>query len=207
MSKENRHQETFTDAWLNEALRLRAAAEPRPGLELRILARLAAERPAETPFYLRWMVGAAAASALLLLALAGWDHVRPKPAPAAPITAITRPHPAVVSPVANDYGRHTPIPKASTARKLWSPTRSYTRKTAAPPVAEPSAQALPKLERFPAESPATGQEKLLAEIVRRHNSANLVEYARDFRGLYDLRIEPNFIAPLSSETADVGPNR
>jgi len=67
--------------------------------------------------------------------------------------------------------------------------------------------AVPKLDKFPAESPATEQERLMAEIQRRQATAALAQYARDFRDVKDLIIENNSIPPLAPETADEKPNR
>jgi hypothetical protein len=67
--------------------------------------------------------------------------------------------------------------------------------------------ALPKLDRFPAEAPASEQERLMVEIQRRQYLASLAQYARDFRQTNDLIIEKNSIPPLSPETADENPNR
>ena len=67
--------------------------------------------------------------------------------------------------------------------------------------------ALPKQDKFPAEAPATEQERLMAEIQRRQAAASFAQYARDFREGKDLAIENNFIPPLAPETADDNPNR
>lgn len=65
----------------------------------------------------------------------------------------------------------------------------------------------PKLDRFPAETPATEQERLMIEMQRRQSTAALAQYARDFHVIKDLEIERISISPLFSETADAEPNR
>ena len=207
MEQENKKvMEPFSDEWLTQALRARSQAEARPGLEERILARLASEvdvRPQQASTW-RWMSALAVAFGLLLIVLIGREFlpVKPRSYPeqakrshptreAQPLSSVPE------APNAHVTKADRNVPKHS----LRAPAQSSSH----PVVAK--ANALPKLDKFPAETSASEQEKLMAEIQRRQFTAALAQYARDFREGKDLVIENNSIPPLSPETADEKPNR
>jgi hypothetical protein len=204
MEEESKNEkEPFHDEWLTRALNSRSQAEARPGLEGRILARLASEREVKSQRRWRWIPALAVAFALLLIVLIGREFLRVGPQTRSDQAKTMQPQPVrPISPVSD-------APKVQ-ASKALSPTtehssRAHTRNTASPAVAK--ANALPRLDKFPAEIQATEQEKLMAEIQRRQSTAALAQYARDFREAKDLVIENNSIPPLSPETADEKPNR
>ncbi|HKD00779.1 MAG TPA: hypothetical protein VKB77_00030 [Terriglobales bacterium] len=133
------------DRWLDEALSRYVDVEPRPGLESRMVARLAAEQPA--PRTISWWAlafGTAAFAGLVLL----W--LRPALQPVnTPDMRWTAQLPPVVLSL-----QHTTSPTAAAARSKQS--RSAT-------LAGRSKEA--KQERFPSPSPLTEQEKMLARFV------------------------------------------
>jgi len=204
MEEENKiNREPFNDEWLTQALRARSQVDARPGLEERILTRLATEQ--ESPPQHRWkpMPAFAIAFGILLIVLFGRQFLRVRPYPPDERTKIVQPqHVRPMSPVSE-------VPNVQASKALSSttehPSRPHTRNTASPIVAK--ANALPKQDKFPAEIQATEQEKLMAEIQHRQFTAALAQYARDFRQGNDLVIENNSIPPLSPETADEKPNR
>ena len=204
MEEESQNEkEPFSDEWLTLALRARSQAEARPGLEGRILARLASEHKVKSHRRWKWIPALAVASALLLITLAGREFLRVKSHGRNDQAKTVQPQP--VSPISPVYE----APKVQASKALRPTTehssRAHARNTASPVVAK--VNALPRLDKFPAEIQATEQERLMAEIQRRQSTAALAQYARDFREGKDLVIEKNSIPPLSPETADEKPNR
>ena len=203
MQKESKNKlEPFDDEWLTRALRARST-EARPGLEERILARLAREHESRSQRRWRWMPALAVAFGFLLIVLVGREFLRLRPHPRDERGKIV--YPQAVRP-------STPVhePPKIQANKTQSAattqlSRVATRNTAGRALARTNT--FPKLDKFPAETPATDQERLMAEIQRRQATATLVQYAHDFREARDLAIENNPIPPLSPETADEKPNR
>jgi len=158
----------FDEQRLNEALKRYGEAEPRPGLESRILRILAAERERSVGRGWHWRL-AAATLAFGIIAVVGFLLAR-KPDPprlnvvtGAPITnpgqgkAPARPsdHKTVVALRPNKQGksqRHVAVAKARTE---------------------------PRLEQFPSPIPLTEQEQMLARYVReRPQEAVMVARAR-----------------------------
>jgi len=134
------------DRWLDEGLSRYADAEPRPGLESRVLARLGAEQPA--PRTISWWAlafGTAALAGLLLLWLR--PALEPAPAPGMRWTAQLPPVPLSL--------QHTPSPTAA--------VRSERPRSVRVALARQSAEA--EQESFPSPSPLTEQEKMLARFV------------------------------------------
>jgi len=134
------------DQWLDEALSRYADVEPRPGLESRMLARLAAQQPA--PRTISWWAlafGMAALAGLLLLWLR--PALQPAPAPSTLWTAQLPPVPLSL--------QHTTSPTAA--------VRSERPRSVRVDLARQNAEA--KQERFPSPSPLTEQEKMLARFV------------------------------------------
>lgn len=207
MEEENKNaREPFNDEWLTQALHARSQAEPRMGLEERILARLATEveHQSQSAARWRWMPALAIALGLLLVILAGRQflHVRPHPQDERAKTT----QPEAVRP--QDFRSAAPGIQAGKAQSDSAKSllrRANTRNSTSPVVAK--VNRLPMLGKFPAEAPATQQEKLMAELQRRQFTASLAQYARDFREAKDLVIENNSIPPLSPETAEEKPNR
>jgi hypothetical protein len=206
MEEENRiKKELFDDEWLTRALHARSKTEARTGLEERILARLASEmkHQPQSASRWRWMPGLAVALGLMLVILVGraFLHVRPH----TQNERVKTTQPEAMQP--RDFASAAQRIQASKAQSDAAKNllrRANTRNSTSPVVAK--ADRLPRLDKFPAEAPATEQEKLMAELQRRQFTASLAQYARDFREVKDLVIENNSIPPLSPETADQRPN-
>lgn len=205
MEEENKNKfESFDDEWLTGALRARSQAAPRPGLEERILARLASEPASGPQRGWRWMPAALAlALGLLLIVLAGWEFLSVRSA--SHQEQAKRGQPVLVqpgNPVVGNPKIHAGQASSNTAKHF---ARASTRNSTGPVIAK--ANLVPKLDRFPAETPATEQERLMAEIQRRQDKAALAQYAQDFHVIRDLEIEGISIEPLLPETPDAEPNR
>ena len=135
---DDRNKRQFEDELLDAALGKRANAEPRAGLEQRILAGIEARRRA--PAFPRWVwVFAAGAAALAVVAIIVMRRlVAPVPSPPPPMAA-GRVEP-VMSPAAGPAVRRMP-PPAANSRTV-------------------------RLAVFPAPRPLSPQEKLLLAYIR-----------------------------------------
>ncbi|HEX7960787.1 MAG TPA: hypothetical protein VF493_12770, partial [Terriglobales bacterium] len=196
MEEENKKKfESFDDEWLTRALRARSQAAPRPGLEERILARLASDPESSPRRGWKWMPALAVAFGLLLIVLVGRQFLHQRQVPhheqvkavpdsgsqALP-TMIPQPNQQTVASVAS-----APKPKFVRRRPL-SAQRPVIART----------KALPKLEHFHAAS-ATRQEKLLATFLKKQGPARLGELLARTAPPEDLTIEPLKIAPIALE--------
>jgi hypothetical protein len=198
MEEENRNErEPFNDEWLTRALRARSQAEARPGLEERILARLASEhegKPQRASRW-RWMPALALAFGLLLIVLAGREFLRLRPNSRERQVDVARPtrelQPRSDMPAVSE----TQVAKAD-GDKSKHLVHAQVRKSVHPVLAKTSA--LPKLDRFPADKPATEQERLLARFLETQEPAQLVQYTR--------RAQPDrlVIEPLRIDPIDLG---
>ena len=135
------------DRWLDEGLSGYADAEPRPGLESRVLAQLAAEQLA--PRKISWW-----ALAFWMAALAGLLLLWLRPA-LQPVSAPDMGWTAKLPPVPWSL-QHTASPTAATARSELSRSLKVAH-------ARQSTEA--RQERFPSPSPLPEQEKMLARFV------------------------------------------
>jgi hypothetical protein len=157
MNREEREQ--FAERMLDQALQQYSAAEPRPGLEARILTNLANRRA--QPWYSlftmpRFIWPLTATVALLAIALGTWQYRKPALHPSevartlapATTTASSEIKPSVVSSAATSIAsrRHTAQPPQLARR-------------------EPSPE-LPRREQFPSPAPLSDQELLLLTYLR-----------------------------------------
>jgi len=136
------------DRMLDEGLAKYAAAEPRGGLEERILASLRAEqmKPASGRW---WQWGLAAGMVLILVIALGWKWSRPDSP-----TMVTRAPEAVEHP-----------PEAVAKRGEASPTFQRPRRVVHGS-REENLAALPKLDQFPSPQPLTAEEIALTQYVK-----------------------------------------
>jgi hypothetical protein len=154
------------EKWLDAALKQYGEAEPRPGLENRVLANLHAERARLTLSPRWWRLAAAAVTIAILAGGALLLSRRPEVTGATisnrpslalgnsemerPVASAVRPHVALKQPV------------------RWQP-ESRSAHTSS----------VPRLEQFPAPAPLSEQEEMLSRYVReRRQEAILVARAR-----------------------------
>lgn len=157
------------DRLLDAALARYVAAEPRAGLDQRILANLRAERAqAPSPAWWKWSLVAAAAAALIVAALAWRSGRQSRP-------VITNDAPTTVR------GSEKSIPQLAQqdrGAKHFS-KRAPARRVAADPLPVAVAAMNPRLEVFPSPQPLSKQEKLLASYVSEYpGPAALIAEAR-----------------------------
>ena len=158
MNREEREQ--FAERLLDQALQQYSAAEPRLGLEARILQNLANRRP--QPWYSvfampRFIWPLAATVALLAIALGTWQYRKPAPHPSE-VAQTTAPAAAAASSEIK-----SPVAVTPTATPVARPRH----KTQPPQLArrEPPSE-LPRREQFPSPAPLSDQERLLLTYLR-----------------------------------------
>jgi hypothetical protein len=154
------------ERWLNAALKQYGEAEPRPGIETRILANLQAERVRLTlrPW---WWRPAAAAVTITVLIAGAWLLRRGPDVISVPIsnqpTAVTR--------------NQEPSAPIASANGLYATPQQPRRSRSKSLNEQPSS--IPRLEQFPAPAPLNEQEEMLAQYVREHRrEATMVARAR-----------------------------
>ena len=184
MDAENRSaQQNNFDHWLDLALQARVNAEPRVGIEERVLVRLASEPERKV-----WRpVVAVAGAAVVVIALA---IAVVSPSPDAPTTLRGATQPAIVSGLtrATQTGQ---MPRAAVTAKARRGGRVASRK---PLSRSPIEQQLPKLAAFPTPRPETLQERLLYRLAAQPDavqraSLNLDSPIREL-SIPELKIEP-----------------
>jgi hypothetical protein len=145
----------FIDEWLERALKQCGMAEPRPGLENRILAGIRAERERVAISAWSWRpvwVGLAA-----ILMVAGVALLRSTHEVAPPVVSH------VTAPAVSKSPEHRAI--ASAGKSLAHTTRK--------------SNAAPRLEQFPSPQPLSEQEEILARYLRQFpREAGLVAQAQ-----------------------------
>jgi hypothetical protein len=173
------------DDLIDEALPGYSLAEPRPGLEQRILACARAEQHQRKRFSWPWLFAASAAACLLLLFfLSGPNRPSRKSAAAKPVN----------TPVADPVGAEV---VAKPAAPVLQPKRVRSH-----PLSNQAAElSLPKQDVFPTPQPLTAEERTLIALSRvpnpmpRHPEAAAVN-------IEPIRIAELQIAPLVVPTLD-----
>lgn len=164
----NQHdREQFAERWLDEALARYSVAEPRTGLEGRILANLAAEGERRRARYRwRWIPAACAAVIALAVGLAALRHAKPASAPA-PIVAH-----ALDAPVRTQ----ATVATATQAQPVARPVRLVRVRRSRAAVAK---AVEPRKPQFPTPMPPTEQERLLVAYLSATPTRELLAVATD----------------------------
>lgn len=159
------------DEWLDAALARYSRAEPRAGLEQRILANLEARQRTRIPWW--GMAWAAAAAVLVISAGLLWmSRHRAQPAPAPAVQAQSAP-PQAKSPAAPRS------PQASLSPRI-SPVRVRPARAAV-------SASQPRREVFPSPAPLTAQELAAIRLARR--DPNVVQTIVQMQELERRRME------------------
>ena len=178
-SNEEKNGQPEMERWLDAALQARVDAEPREGLEERVLARLASEPPRQS---LAWwpMVSAVAAMVILALALILWMRSSSESEVAnqtqRPVNHSTSSVPADRTPSVVAENRPD-VQK----RHVRTPGRDATccvsagRVVAVRASAGVKRQRLPMLATFPVATPPTRQERMLARLAAQHGLKSVAE--------------------------------
>jgi len=206
-AKNQRPEFEDIDRWLNFALRERASAEPRSGLEERVLARLAAEPQPRAAW---WPVMAAATAVLVIAATLATMHLGSRER----IIANAQPHPTVLHETPAQANSATPDKgPASTQPRITTggdaaccvsarmPAITRSREAArsslkSRPAVDPEGEQLPKLATFPAPRPETAEERMLARVAARRGSFDVANVSPDLLPLKDLSVPEFKIHPM-----------
>ncbi|MDD5542949.1 MAG: hypothetical protein PHX83_07210 [Acidobacteriia bacterium] len=179
-------RERIADGLIDEGLAHHSPVEPRPGLERRILANLAGQKPAWT--WPRWAWAAASVALISAAVLFAFFIHRPQIPQHSTQAALEKP----ASPV-------TPLePPMAPQKKTIPPGRSIRVRALQNIVNKPSFQ--PRLAQFPSPTPLSEQEQLLVQFLNQHHDA-AVEFAKiQNQPMEDLKIEDIKIEPLSENS-------
>lgn len=168
-NEDRRDRERLAGSWLEASLRQYGEAEPRPGLEGRVWAKLRAEREPGPDGSWSWAV----ALAVLLAVMVGGGIFWARGPGALPETTSGHRSPPLVP-------KGAPAPLATTEAR--SPAVSALLSSAPRRVARRSAAAVgdePRLEQFPSPRPLSEQEEMLARYVQEETQeAKLVAKAQ-----------------------------
>lgn len=181
-------EKKFVDELLEAGLARYSAAEPRPGLENRLLAGLRAEPQPSLWLDWRW-AGALAAAAVAVVVLSVFYLRQPVPEPQPPAVAET------VAP--------QPVPTATpsaTPSQLPQIARATTRRpvqTVQPP--RVVSLRLPRRATFPSRTPLSEQELLLLRYVQTTPGDQLVARQLGASPIGRLDFEPVRVPPLASQ--------
>jgi len=162
-------REREVDQWLDSALRQYGKADARPGLEIRVLANLKAERDRiAAPHRWWWALGTAAAALAILAAVWVGHSIREGNRRSTAATSTTEPR-----------GESARV-ELATAPQVARPAKEVAQRR--PPrhtVRSTKAAIAPKLEQFPSPQPLSEQEQTLMSYVAKYpDSAALVAQAQ-----------------------------
>lgn len=172
-------EKRFADELLRAFLRHYASAEPRPGLEGRVLAGVRSrQQAARRRAVWAWAIGTAAMAAMVTLLVIHWPHRQPMPLPVTAKAPANVASPAVAN-IAPPVQPHSP-------RRPW--------RSPAPSMVDTRPQ------QFPTPRPLSEQEKLLLVYAQslKGSSANSMQMANE-DAKHDLEIPPLSIAALKIE--------
>jgi len=183
-----KREERFVDELLDSALARYAQAEPRPGLEGRLLARLRSE-PEPAAFGWRWLPMAAAAAVVLaaVLYFAGSRTSRPTEVAVQPPPAVA---PAQTAPAVTPKAS-APVASRPAAKRLSAPRAL-------------AAAASGRRQQFPTPGALSEQEQLLVRFVHQTPPQELQVVARQrlAEPIPNLRVEALEIPPVVVGKAD-----
>lgn len=162
MNVDDKDREHEMDRWIDDALAQYGKAEPRAGLEERVLARLAEARQESNRTLRWWSVLAFSAAVILALVMVWQQRTELTHIPANPIANVAT-TPRTEEHAAN--GKRAFDENANSARKSHS--LAFARKSSNHhALAVTATHSAPKLEQFPAPQPLSEQEQLLARYVQ-----------------------------------------
>ncbi len=171
MNMDPMKREREVDEWLEAGLRQYGKAEPRVGLENRVLASLQVERNRMAAPSRWWWLVTATALAAMVVAVWVWQSGRvARPGNAGIATAQREERRPIEPPQVPQIAR----PDGTTAAKQVAARRPGKR-----PSRDVTVAATPKLEQFPSPRPLSEQEQILMSYVARYReSAVLVAQAQ-----------------------------
>jgi hypothetical protein len=207
MDADNRFdQHNNFDQLLDSALRARRDADPRLGLEDRVLARLAAEPPRR---FVWWPAVAVAAAAVVAIAIAVALLHLPQPERTITNRATQPANPSAMNTArlqTNSAQKAAATPKPRDSRSATSRDAACCLSTKVAAGHHTEETQLPKLATFPAPRPATAEERMLAQLAAqlaaRHEFSEIANLSIDAASkdlsITELNIEPLEATPATS---------
>jgi len=202
MDAENRKPESRDlDRWLDVALRERANAEPRSGLEERVLARLAIQSPKQQ--FVWWQMWAAAAAIFVIALTLSLLYPRRQ-------NQVANQQPQRISPERKTSSNEPTVEKrqrptqsavaSGRDRACCPPKRMLAKSTQRAVHSEP--ERLPKLASFPAPHPETRQERLLAMLASQSDITDIASSLREAAPLKEISIPELRVEPMEGTPRD-----
>ena len=179
---EPKNQERM-ERWLDKVLAEHGSAEPRPGLEKRVLVRVRQEQEASAQTRSWWPVLAATAAAVAL---------------AIGVFMVERPAKAPVTPVANADRQRSPTVAEKAPHQVAVPLRArrphHTRRDT------DAGQGVPKLDQFPSPAPLSEEEEALVRYVKEFpEEARMIAQAQ---AEYEQELRRKMGKPAETESSD-----
>jgi hypothetical protein len=198
MDPVNRERDVDVDQWLESALSQHGKAEPRTGLENRVLANLKAERnriASRRPWW--WPLGAVAASVAIVAALwLGESSRKRNPGTVAETSTTTQREevhepaqpgpPSQIAHTARDVAQHRPA--------HW-------------PIHDLAGKRTPKLDQFPSRRNMSEGESLLARLLKEQSNKEALLESTPIREEVDLSIDSLEIRPLEIPDIEISESK
>jgi len=204
--------ERFVDDLLEASLERYRGEEPRPGLEMRILAGVRTRERAARRRTLGWAVAVCAGIlAIIVLTLHYAHSSRRQPAPSASSGADRAPLQAAKPPAQGMVSQQQPGRSGSADPRFWGPR--LVQRPEKPRTPKPGVRATraTRPEQFPTPFPLTEQEKLLLAYVEKASKLDLVtgtnktdEAPVGNLEISRIQIAPLEIKPLENSQSDQG---
>ena len=160
MNVDDNNPEHEMDRWIDEAVSLYGKAEPRPGLEQRVLARLAEARRESSRTRRWWSALAFSAAAILALVMVWQTRTEPTHIPAKPVAKV-----ATTQRTEERTAGNKRLFDENTTR-VGRPLATVRNRSNRLALAVAATQNAPRLKRFPAPQSLSEQEQLLVRFVQ-----------------------------------------
>jgi len=212
MDAENDNKQKIDiDQWLDAALKARIDAEPRMGLEERVLARLAAEPQRKVLTWWRPALAGVAAIVAIALVLVSSHSSNRKP------TRLNKPQAASRERIdSHNLQANATPPQQPTLSRAHNRLRiapstpdqgvrrsvSVWRSARTAAVGKTQQESLPRLATFPAPQPETSEERLLARLAAQRGSFVVASLSTDLVPLKVLPVPEFTIRPLEEAPED-----
>ena len=180
----------YDDRQIEALLRARADAEPRAGLEERVLARIANEPPRRV-FALWPTLAAVGALVVIAIALIVLHTEAPKQNVAVQVPKTEKP----LEPSQNEPPLQASLKRAANNHQFQKHRRRDSRDQAH----SGNEEQLPKLATFPAPRPETEQERMLSRLAAKINGLDGSEDSTDVAQLQNLSVVEFNIHPMEVE--------
>ncbi len=196
-------RDRLAERWLDATMRHYAEAEPRPGMETRLLANLREARPEGAR--LRWLrIALPLAAAAAVVMVVGVSLHRGRTATPAtlvqPTKPATVPAPAMSEPASAEAPARASGPAHGHAPARFADRVAQVRSSHRKPIgdSQTATASAPRLEQFPTPTPLSEQEQMLMRYLQqtpREEVATVVRQDQEFRKEHQRERETPPLAP------------